>query len=967
MNIKNSISALIADAYYEGSLNNMNMHQLANVLEDIRQEISNESDPFKILKRIDIRKGAETDLYILEIISSLYNAYEKLFTEFELLRIHKIFKKDRDRGFKLWFDTYIKSMVNWRCTIATRLAEEQFSFPDYTGKLVETIREQTWLTLRDRWYECYDLFQMLSESDLVRNKDKVHFLVSLGEIELYISVDLKKARHYFSKAQSLVGSKPRVLLGWGEYHLQNNEIEKAKELFRKVIERDPMMQEGFYKLADCYVREARYEVAEKWYLEGIRKAGDSYYKYLEIFQQQDFYNSHRESSNQIFDQAIISAAPDDKYYITLRIADIFIKNKEFATALTWFDKAKKLYPDRIGVYVALGYAYLEENVNDYSRALRNFSRVIQLDKKAFDGYWGKAWVYELQENWTTAVQWYRKSIPFRKRWTVIIRKKIGDLLSKAGKLAEAEKEYFLGLRQDPKEERLIYSIEDLAYNFSTKSDTIKKAISIYQRIGKIAGEDYSASMFNRIGNVYYYHYQYQKAADQYQKACDIDNTIPVYFANLGLANLELKKYDLAKTFYLKALNLDPDNDAYLNYLGVIFYRLEKYKESVKWYQKAIQQNKGKSLYFQNLGLSYEKLDRISEAKKMYQKAAKLDPEDAINWNNLGIIHYIEKNYNKAVKQYKKAIELDPKKHLYHANMGLAYGFMDRWDDTVEAYKVAAKLDPDNDSYWRSLGIGYKRLKKYALAKESYFKALEINPNEQNDWNDLGLIYYDEGNDIEAIKYYQKAINIQPDNDIFYANLGLSLGFLNRWNESLQAYMKASELNPEYPDYYNRIGSCFFRLIDYNQAITFFQKAVELENQNPGYWNSLADAYRLSYIFEKAEEAYQKAIQLAPEEGTYLNNLAVNYHMQGLYVNAIEYYHAAIEKDPDNPLFYVNLALACFYSGNWEGMIEAFETSIQLDNKPYKYNKELEEVYHSITDETSREAFMEKFKDHFQDN
>jgi predicted O-linked N-acetylglucosamine transferase (SPINDLY family) len=146
--------------------------------------------------------------------------------------------------------------------------------------------------------------------------------------------------------------------------------------------------------------------------------------------------------------------------------------------------------------------------------------------------------------------------------------------------------------------------------------------------------------------------------------------------NLSAAQIDLKKFELAKTTLSKVLQLEKNNaEAYLN-LGLIETKLKKFEVALELVDTS---TKLSPTYFEawsNKGNTLNELKRYDEAIASYDKAISLNPEYPEAWSNKGNTLNELKRYDEAIASYDRAISLKSKGNhflgnLLHAKMVIA--------------------------------------------------------------------------------------------------------------------------------------------------------------------------------------------------------------------------------------------------------------------------------------------------------
>lgn len=577
-NLDEIIQAM-ADAYYAAAAKNAEMRSAAEALEAIRVAVIQEPDIFKTWYVFNEQIGRAEPERLQPALIRLRNWFEEKVYANEIARLHEIFHQDPEAGWKEWLRTYTEAFCYWRVdTLCTALIKESFRFPYSENQTFEMMKRTTKCVLHERWMEAYGLFLYLAGLDFIPNVQRAKLLVSAGEIQLYHFVKPDKARELFESAQNLAPNECRAICGIGEYWLNENEFEKAEEYFRRAITISPNSSDGYVNMGDSLEKKGKIDEAEEWFQKGIRTrdAGSSeYLRLVSLYGRPELFNKYRDRLRPIAQRAI-AVDPSSRYAAYLKIGYCHQQNKEYEDAYRCYTKAIELDNTRLAGYASLGYAYIDEKKYDLART--NFLKVIEKAPEAHNGYWGMAWLCEREQEekneeekkklWEEALYWYGQCLKRRPEWEVPIRSSRAEIKRKLHRPDLAEEELFKGLRSEPENGNLLYSLHGMVDDYK-KDGKPDAALRILETIHKIRGEVYEAEYHNRVGNVKYYFSDYKAAADAYIKAIAASPGDAVYHSNLSLAYEKMKipgsrvsGLENAIPPLRRALELDPKNTDY---------------------------------------------------------------------------------------------------------------------------------------------------------------------------------------------------------------------------------------------------------------------------------------------------------------------------------------------------------------------------------------------------------------------
>jgi Flp pilus assembly protein TadD len=104
-----------------------------------------------------------------------------------------------------------------------------------------------------------------------------------------------------------------------------------------------------------------------------------------------------------------------------------------------------------------------------------------------------------------------------------------------------------------------------------------------------------------------------------------------------MAQIQMARFEDAKSSFQKAIKLDKTNGKALNNLGSVYYRNKKYGRAAKYFRKALEIEPGTASFHSNLGSAYMGMKKIEKAMPEYERALELDPDVFERRSSVGII------------------------------------------------------------------------------------------------------------------------------------------------------------------------------------------------------------------------------------------------------------------------------------------------------------------------------------------
>ena len=182
------------------------------------------------------------------------------------------------------------------------------------------------------------------------------------------------------------------------------------------------------------------------------------------------------------------------------------------------------------------------------------------------------------------------------------------------------------------------------------------------------------NLFASLGLIYLKTNRVKTALKFFNKELKINPLNTVALNNLGVINLDLKNYRIAKNYFLKALKIS-SNAKTLYFLGLILTELEDFDKAIEFYNKSILMKKNADASC-NIGYLYYFLGSLDKAKKNILDAIKINPKHDAAYNNLGLINMAYGNFIDAKQNFLYAIKCNPINTKAHFNISKLLNYKD---------------------------------------------------------------------------------------------------------------------------------------------------------------------------------------------------------------------------------------------------------------------------------------------------
>ncbi|HVB55122.1 MAG TPA: FG-GAP-like repeat-containing protein [Candidatus Acidoferrales bacterium] len=139
--------------------------------------------------------------------------------------------------------------------------------------------------------------------------------------------------------------------------------------------------------------------------------------------------------------------------------------------------------------------------------------------------------------------------------------------------------------------------------------------------------------------------------------------------NIGLALMDRKQFADALGRFQTACILDTQSDVGCLNMGIAFLQMQRYDDARRVLTKSSSQHPQNPRAWFNLGLLDKAVDDPNAAIQDFEKVASLDASDAYAQYFLGVLYSGEKQYTQAITAFSSAVKLNP--FFASAELGLA--------------------------------------------------------------------------------------------------------------------------------------------------------------------------------------------------------------------------------------------------------------------------------------------------------
>jgi tetratricopeptide (TPR) repeat protein len=480
----------------------------------------------------------------------------------------------------------------------------------------------------------------------------------------------------------------------GRLYRLNNDLQKAEDELKTAVKLDPDSEEAITTLSLLYTDEgdtthalqvlssvpdtrrsaklyaalgATYEQRKEY------KSAIDAYKHA-IQSDRDNLDAIRGLAENLLNDGQIDAALDQYKVIAdanpedaqtyLRISEIYRRQGKYDEALDGLKKAQAMVPDALEVPYNIAVVYqaqgryeeaekvlqdllkkTEKSENSYSQADRN-NRAIFIERLGM--------VYRDQENYTSAVETFRKMIPMGDDNARTGYQDVIDTYREAKQWPQATAAAKEAAQKLPNDREIRMVLD------SQLADTGDPEKPLADVRSMLKGGPEDREVYLRLSIMYTRLKRWSEAEEALNKTEQLslkaEDKENVYFLRGSTYERE-KKYDQAEAEFRKILAVNPQNAATLNYLGYMNAERDvRLEESLNYIKQAVSSEPTNGAYLDSLGWAYFKLGKYDLAEQSLDKASARMGSDPTVQDHLGDLYQKTGRLKLAAAHWERAVQ-----------------------------------------------------------------------------------------------------------------------------------------------------------------------------------------------------------------------------------------------------------------------------------------------------------------------
>ena len=410
---------------------------------------------------------------------------------------------------------------------------------------------------------------------------------------------------------------------------------------------------------------------------------------------------------------------------------IRFRQKNYAEAAQFLNKALELNPGLVGARVALGEVYAVTGKQTQAREI--FGKVLRVDPNNQEARFALAQLESETGNFSASL---RAAEPVLAEFR---RSPDGILL--------LAKDY-AGLKQTDLLPPMVHDWDLLPAPLASTSTEFasilvkcglnQEALRVLEK-AKSAGQ-VSYEMALTLASLYFAKGDLGQAFSSYEAALSLNpNCVPCL---LQLAKISTQQQDSEKAlaYLIRAKRQQPDNAEILFEFGKTCLELDLLDDAISSLQKAASLQPNNDSYAYVLASADVSKKQYEAAGKIFQTLLAKHPNDSALNYAMGSLFYLEVRLDEAGKYLRRSIELQPNQSAAYYYLGLVAEARGQNDQAAATLQEALRRSPDYAAAYEALGGVLVKQQKYPEAQQALENAVRLNPNSVKAHYQLGMLF-----------------------------------------------------------------------------------------------------------------------------------------------------------------------------------------------------------------------------------
>lgn len=402
------------------------------------------------------------------------------------------------------------------------------------------------------------------------------------------------------------------------------------------------------------------------------------------------------------------------------------------------------------------------------------------------------------------------------------------------------------------------------------------------------------SAYDELGNV-------NRALEEFDHAIALDPSSGNAYFNRGLTRLRMGNYEAALADINRDLERRPTHARTYALRGSCFLMMHRYKEALSDFNTALSFKPDERIAVDGRAIALKNLGQTAESQSEFARASHMPPGTfAIPPKNGQDEKQNDALVATRLTQSLKANPNNVNALDWRCNTNFR---LHHFQECIADATAILRLNPKHRSVYALRGKSYLAIKDYKKAISDLSAALLDSPNSPEILPIRAAAYHNSHDYVSAIADLSKAIHSMPSNKSLYLQRGFSYLANSQFPEAISDFTRWVEANPNRGNPYLVRGNAYLKAEQYEKAKADFAQALALGESRHAVYPLRASAdIQLGHLQEAIDDCSKDIKDFGASAQT-LKDRARAYILSGKTEEGMVDLNNAIRLTPNDPLLY----------------------------------------------------------------
>jgi tetratricopeptide (TPR) repeat protein len=295
-----------------------------------------------------------------------------------------------------------------------------------------------------------------------------------------------------------------------------------------------------------------------------------------------------------------------------------------------------------------------------------------------------------------------------------------------------------------------------------------------------------ARAYRNLGVMHAQAERFSRAADEFQRAADVDPDFPQVQYSLGVAQFNARRFDQATGPLARVLAATPDDAGVRRMLALAWLNTQAYEKAAELLGPDPERASDPSLEYA-YGLALVRSGHAAEAEAVFARLLARHGDSPELSVVLGQAHAQQDDYESAIQALQRAIREKPDVAEGHSTLGFIYLRQGRLPEAEEALRTELRAHPEDLRARHHLAAVLDLAGRPEEAVPLLRAVLKASPEFADARYLLGKILLAQGAAMEAVEHLEAALKAAPEDANIHYQLGQAYQKLGRTEQAQERF------------------------------------------------------------------------------------------------------------------------------------------------------------------------------------